>query len=166
MFFIVKLLDCTINVINLGLKYDCIEYLAIDITYHHEITRLIVVYIAPCKYESSAFSTLMAVFITRSCSVNYRCCFLCYLNLPNIDWTNGLYPQSHEYTSICGAFYDCGFHQTVASPTRLNNILDLVLVNDPLIVHKLTFICPLGNSEHNKVEFELIAAIPRDVILD
>ena len=57
-FFITKLLDCTIIVINLGLKYDCIEYLAIDITYYHEITRLIVAYIAPCKYESSAFSTL------------------------------------------------------------------------------------------------------------
>ena len=50
---------------------------------------------------------------------------------------------------------------TVTCP--LGNILDLVLVNDPLIVNKLTVICPLGNSDHNKVEFELIAAIPREV---
>ena len=69
--FIAKLLDCTINVINLDLKYDCIEYLAVDITYHHEITRLTVAYIAPCKHESSAFSTLFAEFITQSCSVKY-----------------------------------------------------------------------------------------------
>ena len=72
-----------------------------------------------------------------------------------------MYPQSHEYTSIYGAFYDCGFHQTVTSPTRLNNVLDLDLVNDPLIVNKHTVTCPLGNSDHKKVEFELIAAIPR-----
>ena len=44
----------------------------------------------------------------------------------------------------------------------LNNILDLVLVNDPRIVNKLTVTWPLGNSDHNKVEFELIAAIPRE----
>ena len=60
-------------------------------------------------------------------------------------------------------FYDCGFHQTVTSPTRLNDILYLVLVNDPLIINKLTVTCPLGDSDHNKVEFELIAAIPREV---
>ena len=68
-----------------------------------------------------------AEFITQSCSVNYRCCFLGELNLPNVDWTNGVYPQSHKYTSICGAFYYCGFHQTVTSPTRLNNIYLLAI---------------------------------------
>ena len=87
-------------------------------------------------------------------------CFLGDLNLPNVNWINGMYPQSHEYTSICDAFYDCGFHYTVTSLTRHDNILDLVLVNDPLIVNKLTVTCSLGNSDHNKVEFELIAAIP------
>ena len=100
-FFIAKLLDCTINVIKLGLNYDCIEYLAFDMTYHNEITRLIVAYIAPwIKHESSAFSTLFAEFITQSCSVNYRCCYLGDLNLPNVDCTNGVYQQSHEYTSM------------------------------------------------------------------
>ena len=63
--FVAKLLDYTINVINLGSKYDCIEYLAIDITYQPEITRLIVAYIAPCKHESSDFSTLFAEFVTQ-----------------------------------------------------------------------------------------------------
>ena len=61
------------------------------------------------------------------------------------------------------ALYDCGFHQTVTSQTRLNNILDiLLLVNDPLIGNKHTLTCPLGNSDHNKVEFEVIAAIPHE----
>ena len=73
-----------------------------------------------------------------------------------------MYRQSHEYTSVCDVFYDCGFHQTVTSPTRLDNILDLVLGNNSLIVNKLTVTCPLGNSDHNKVEFELISAIPRE----
>ena len=58
--FVANLLDCTINVNNMCSKYDCIEYLAIDITYHHEITILIVTYIPSCKLESSAFSALFA----------------------------------------------------------------------------------------------------------
>ena len=58
--FVANLLDCTINVNNLGSKYDCIEYLAIDITYHHKITILIVAYIPPCKLGSNAFSILFA----------------------------------------------------------------------------------------------------------
>ena len=49
---------------------------------------------------------------------------------------------------------------SLSKPTRLDNILDLVLVNDSLIVNKLTVTCPLGNSDHKKVEFELITAIP------
>ena len=52
--------------------------------------------------------------------------------------------------------FDNGLHQLNESPTRADNILDLVFVNDPLIVDNLKFGPSLGNSDHNAVMFDLL----------
>jgi len=46
-----------------------------------------------------------------------------------------------------------GFSQVVAKPTRLNNKLDIVLVNEPLTVHSVGVEPPFGNSDHCRVDF-------------
>ena len=51
---------------------------------------------------------------------------------------------------------DNGLHQLNESPTRDDNILDLVFVNDPLIVDNLEVGPHLGNSDHNTVMFDLL----------
>jgi len=83
-------------------------------------------------------------------------------NLPYICWdtliTTGPHVNYHQlfldFTS------EHGLIQCVAEPTRENNILDLVLVNDPLIINSCVTTAPLGNSDHNIVEFNLV--IPTD----
>ena len=50
--------------------------------------------------------------------------------------------------------------QCVTEPTREHNILDLILVNDPLVINSCVTAAPLGNSDHNIVEFNLV--IPTD----
>ena len=72
---------------------------------------------------------LFVQFITQSCSVNYRCCFLVDLKLHNVDRANVCILKVMNIQA-CVALYDCEFRQTVTSPTRLDNILDLVLVID------------------------------------
>ena len=54
-----------------------------------------------------------------------------------------------------------GLHQLNESPTRADNILYLVFVNDPLIVDNLEVAPPLGNSDHNTVMFNfLVNTVP------
>ena len=49
----------------------------------------------------------------------------------------------------------------VLSPTRENNILDLVLVNDPSQVADLQTLEHFGQSDHNMISFGLQCPIPR-----
>ena len=54
--------------------------------------------------------------------------------------------------------HEFGFEQYVSEATRNNNILDIVLVNDPLMVVDCKVSAPLGNSDHDIVEFRLTLA--------
>ena len=77
-------------------------------------------------------------------------------NLPGVDWVNGLFPCCHEYLNICNSSFENGLHHVVDAPTRKGNILDLILVNDPLIITNLVLCQLIGNSEHNSIAFYLL----------
>jgi len=44
----------------------------------------------------------------------------------------------------------------VTKPTRLNNKLDIVLVNEPLTVYSVDVELPFGNSDHCRVDFTIV----------
>jgi len=48
-----------------------------------------------------------------------------------------------------------GFTQCVTESTRADNILDIVLVNDPHIVTECNVLDPVGSSDHDSVLFKL-----------
>jgi hypothetical protein len=48
-----------------------------------------------------------------------------------------------------------GFTELVFEPTRLRNILDIVLCNHPLIICDLSVTPLFGNSDHNQVQFSV-----------
>ena len=56
---------------------------------------------------------------------------------------------------------DSIFNQVVHTPTRENNILDLVLINDPTQVSDLQVHKHFGSSDHNNIYFGLQCPIPR-----
>jgi len=50
-----------------------------------------------------------------------------------------------------------GFSQVVTKPKRLNNKLDIVLVNEPgVTVHSVDAEPPFGNSDHCRVDFTIV----------
>ena len=77
-------------------------------------------------------------------------------NLPGVDWVNGLFPISHEYVNICNSIFENGLHKVVEAPTRKGNILDLIIVNDLIIITNLVVCQPIGNSDHNSIEIDLL----------
>ena len=49
-----------------------------------------------------------------------------------------------------------GFSQYVDSPTRGNNVLDFIYVNDDFALSGLNIIPPFSTSDHNSVIFNLV----------
>ena len=77
-------------------------------------------------------------------------------NLPKIDWTNlvpGQDTKSTEFFDLCTSN---GLNQLVEAPTRLNNILDLLLCNDHALISDISVGVPFGMSDHNSVTFSIV----------
>lgn len=89
--------------------------------------------------------------IHMGCSKNKETFILGDFNLPNIDWDTTV-----GYDRISSLYIDCFLDnflcQNVLVPTRQNNILDLILSNQPLIVEVGE---SLGESDHNIIRFSI-----------
>ena len=55
-------------------------------------------------------------------------------------------------------FYKFAFYQFVLSPTRDNNVLDLILSNDCNCVFNVNVVEPFSSSDHNSVEFHVLSS--------
>jgi hypothetical protein len=58
-----------------------------------------------------------------------------------------------EFLDICATH---GLHQFVTEPTRLGNILDLLLSNDNCIISNVSNDVPFGTSDHNSLIFSIV----------
>jgi hypothetical protein len=86
-------------------------------------------------------------------------------NLPNISWSSIPSVVKHDmfHTNFLDFISEYGFSQFVVESTRAKNTLDLVLVNDPLVIHDCSISSPLGNSDHESVTFNLSLPAVEDV---
>ena len=57
-----------------------------------------------------------------------------------------------------------GFQQLVTAPTRMNNILDLVLVDNDRLVFDVVVVECFGGSDHNSVNFCIAATQPAGLL--
>ena len=81
-------------------------------------------------------------------------------NLPNIDWIN----HNAKHNGIDDVFMNCmssfGMTQFITNPTRLSfstdeNILDLILSNDPSSIHINDSLPPISSSDHLLLVFDV-----------
>ena len=63
--------------------------------------------------------------------------------------------QRNEFVKFC---YKHNLEQVNNLPTRNNNVLDLVLADEPLLVSNLNVDPPLGKSDHNSVLIHVVIA--------
>jgi len=83
------------------------------------------------------------------------------LYLPDIDWSTNCSPQDFKCKSFLDLCCEYGFTQLVLEPTRLNNILDLVLCNDNMLISDIVVDAPFGLSDHNSIKFSAAIEIDR-----
>ena len=79
-------------------------------------------------------------------------------NILNINWKDNCATDCHQSHSVANCLLDIqrqfGFKQLVNSPTRIQNILDLVFTNDDSVVKKLEVTA--GISDHDMELFDLL----------
>ncbi|CAC5388360.1 unnamed protein product [Mytilus coruscus] len=82
----------------------------------------------------------------------------CDFNHDHMDWSvseviSGK-PDQEQYNSLLELLYDHNLHQIVNIPTRKERILDLVLVDNPSNINKVSTLPPIGLSNHDIVYVE------------
>ena len=78
-------------------------------------------------------------------------------NYPEIDWDQ--LTSDKESESFLQLTLDCFLFQQVKSPTRENNILDLILTSEERMVSKVELEEPLVKCDHRTVHFNLICNV-------
>lgn len=133
------------------------EILCVNITLPTSTNILVACYRAP-DCDSSFIDDLYSVLLdlqTRFPHANYIICG--DFNFPDIDW-NFLTATSRQAKEFLNLTLNLNLTQSVSTPTRGANILDLVLVSKPELAQ--SFSCIDGISDHRIILFTLSIPIP------
>jgi Reverse transcriptase (RNA-dependent DNA polymerase)/Endonuclease-reverse transcriptase len=82
------------------------------------------------------------------------------INMPDFKWSPLHVPGGYRYQALHQVITDLGCYQLNLNPTRGNNILDVLLCDEPIIVSNLVSTAPFGNSDHDCLEFTIILVAP------
>ena len=77
-------------------------------------------------------------------------------NLPNINWDSMICSTDIKSCNFLDLCVNNGLRQLVNVPTRLNNILDLLLCNNELVIAELTINEPFGTSDYDSINFLVV----------
>ena len=140
--------------VNVCDDYPDLELLCIDVIYCKAKCRLITVYRSTDHAQQSVAYTKQLVHCIEGLScISWPCYITGDLNAPNIDWSNLVTLHSCADECIMNFAIDNGFTQMVSVATRNNNILDLVLTNEPNTLFHIQVDSPIGRSDHCCVNF-------------
>ena len=85
--------------------------------------------------------------IKIACDNNRSVITMADSNYPDINWTTLKSDNNrHKFLKLV---LDCYLEQHVLNPTRMNNILDLVLTNELIIKNCIHLSAPTDKSDHN-----------------
>ena len=132
------------------------EIVYIDIIISKGKYRLITVYRPPgCITDCIHYNTVLIADLELLFDVSYPVILSGDLNCADVNWINNTSPTDGVQDIILDFFIsrECG--QFVRAPTRLGNILDVVLTDSPILIDSLKVISPFGNSDHCMVRFNV-----------
>ena len=139
---------------NLNFEYVCCDIIG------SPTIRLLTIYRAPGKQAvgNEFIVKQLCSYIQQFCKDKYSVAIIGDLNFSNIDWSK---MKSNvncliESTFI-NAITELGFHQYIDEPTRGENILDILLCNDPMLLSDVLIQEPFSTSDHESIVFLLNA---------
>jgi hypothetical protein len=137
-----------------------VELLCIDILIETKKYRFITIY-RPPKYGPPWVANMdnMVKILKKLCDISYPVFIIGDLNCPGVHWQTYSAPCDTIQDIFCDFVCDYGFMQFVNEPTHDNNVLDIVLANEPLLISDVQVDIPLGNSDHNVVRFTITDSV-------
>ena len=81
-------------------------------------------------------------------------------NCPDINWLNWSVSSNPVSAQLHNFALVNGFIQAVDEPTRGNNIIDLVFINEPVRLSSIAIEPPFSTSDHNTVSFTVAFDYP------
>ena len=148
---------------NLIIISGC-DIVCVDIYFKSVKYRFILVYRPPMlflpKVDQDHEMQVLTQILSSLSATKDTTFILGDFNLPNIDWIN----LTAKHNGIDDVFMNCmstlGMTQFITNPTRLSfstdeNILDLILSNDPSSVHINDPLPPISSSDHLLLVFDV-----------
>src|SRR5688572_929147 len=88
-------------------------------------------------------------------NTNLPVCITGDFNLPLMDWVNNCSPNQNVYIELLSYFKNNSLEQLVDFPTRENNVLDIILSDNPTQIRNIASTAPIGSSDHLTILFDL-----------
>ena len=136
-------------------SYPDTEMITVNVFLSSTIKLSIVCSYIPPNVSLDAFSQNI-IYFNKVCTNNDLILAIGDYNLPTIDWKANV--PGNDAKSI--EFFDCtlmhGLQQYITEPTRMENILDLLLCNDYSLISDVEVGVPFGQSDHNSITCSLI----------
>jgi hypothetical protein len=135
-------------IVPVPIEFSDLEILCVDVLCNNFRHRFICVYRPPVHNVHLMESITM--FLNHLCDVNFVCTICGNFNMPNINWFNELDPPALPLLEgrFASFIVDNGLLQLITQPTRMDNILDLLLVNDPIAIYDVAILPPFSTSDH------------------
>ncbi len=99
---------------------------------------------------------LMMECLSILCDVSGPVSIFGDFNVPDIDWENICVPSRPSSYHVYAFARDSSMEQLVRSPTRGNNVLDLVFTSSSLFLPQCAIATPFSTSDHNSIEFSIL----------
>ena len=133
------------------LEVICFDLIACDTR-----LRFFVLYRPPnYNSEASVYMTKLVECLTRYEGKKYPTVVVGDLNLPKVNWSNYTGPSLDVYNAFLQFVTEHSYSQLVLFPTRLHNILDVILTTDPAAFGVVEPDCPIGTSDHCSIKFDI-----------
>ena len=132
--------------------YQDLEMCCYDILHGKLRCRLFTV------YRSPSFLNMMRITecLCKFSKVSHHCIVAGDFNCPDIDWSALRAPVDGVQNILLDFSISQSFSQVVETATRGNNLLDVVLSNEPLAIYNANVLQPFSSSDHCQVEFSVL----------
>ena len=147
--------------VNIVTEFNHLEIVCVDVLTLPTTLRVFVAYRPPSSgadYQTSLMQCLRSYY-----SLNCVNIVAGDFNCPRVDWSCLTCPNDTINEPLLKFAIECGFIQTVKFPTREENILDLILIDDVQRLLSISERPPLGHSDHSCIEFSVLLDFLSDI---
>jgi len=136
--------------VDIGTRFDHLELICFDLFCYSTEMRFFVVY-RPPGYSSECVGYLSDVLECIQSHYKLSCMNIITrdFNCPRINWDELQCATDRIHQMLFNITLECGLTQVVTFATRLQNVLDIVLIDEPQHILNVADKPPLGHSDHD-----------------